>query len=299
MNDATQYSGTDAKKVADSNQSIFQQGLTEMIIAIIVGMISIFAIELKIGRWLSRRINVVNGFANDLQNGDLTKRIKITANDVFVKMKIANESTELIAKGTQELSSITEEVSASAEEMDSNTSALANKADDVAISVKEIRSRAIDIKHKSEKNIDIGNRIYEEKRVNIIKAIEEGKIVEEVKTMADSIGEIASQTDLLALNAAIEAARAGEQGKGFAVVADEVRKLAEESAKAVVNIQSMVTQVQVAFDNLSKGGEDILDYILNNLNPSFQYFWILVFNMRRMQSLLITCLKKLHIPQIR
>nr|WP_243240365.1 methyl-accepting chemotaxis protein [Clostridium cibarium] len=183
--------------------------------------------------------------------------------------------------------------------MDSNTSALANKADDVAISVKEIRSRAIDIKHKSEKNIDIGNRIYEEKRVNIIKAIEEGKIVEEVKTMADSIGEIASQTDLLALNAAIEAARAGEQGKGFAVVADEVRKLAEESAKAVVNIQSMVTQVQVAFDNLSKGGEDILDYILNNLNPSFQYFWILVFNMRRMQSLLITCLKKLHIPQIR
>jgi len=54
---------------------------------------------------------------------------------------------------------------------------------------------------------------------------------EQVVRFAETIGSIASQTNMLALNATIEAARAGQHGAGFAVVADEVRRLAEESAK--------------------------------------------------------------------
>ena len=53
---------------------------------------------------------------------------------------------------------------------------------------------------------------------------------EQVVRFAETIGAIASQTNMLALNATIEAARAGQHGAGFAVVADEVRRLAEESA---------------------------------------------------------------------
>nr|WP_254306745.1 methyl-accepting chemotaxis protein [Clostridium sp. 001] len=101
-----------------------------------------------------------------------------------------------------------------------------------------------------------------------MKAIEAGKVVDKVKVMADSIGDIAEQTNLLALNAAIEAASAGEHGKGFAVVAEEVRGLSEESAKAVTQIQSMVVQVQDAFNNLSNSAKDILEYINNNVKPS-------------------------------
>ncbi|EGQ26662.1 methyl-accepting chemotaxis protein [Sporosarcina newyorkensis 2681] len=62
--------------------------------------------------------------------------------------------------------------------------------------------------------------------------------------IVELVGNIAGQTNLLALNASIEAARAGEHGKGFAVVAEEVRNLADESAKAVQMISTLVQSIQ-------------------------------------------------------
>lgn len=199
-----------------------------------------------------------------------SEELSATTQEISSKMEIVNQSTEHISKGAQDLSSASEEVNASTQEIDQTTNKLANDANDAAMSVREIKKRAADIKSKASKNIENGNLIYEEKRSNIIKAIEDGKVVEEVKTMADSIGNIASQTNLLALNAAIEAARAGEQGKGFAVVAEEVRNLAERSAQAVTSIQNMVLQVQNAFNNLSQSGQEVLEYMTKDVKPSYQ-----------------------------
>jgi methyl-accepting chemotaxis protein len=69
------------------------------------------------------------------------------------------------------------------------------------------------------------------------------KFTEELKKMADSVGDIAGQTNLLALNAAIEAARAGEAGRGFAVVADEVRKLSALSGDTGKRIGDTIATV--------------------------------------------------------
>ncbi|BAN69695.1 methyl-accepting chemotaxis protein [endosymbiont of unidentified scaly snail isolate Monju] len=65
----------------------------------------------------------------------------------------------------------------------------------------------------------------------------------EIRSIAQTITEIAENTNLLALNAAIEAARAGEHGRGFAVVADEVRRLSAQSQGAAAQIRELADSV--------------------------------------------------------
>jgi Methyl-accepting chemotaxis protein len=221
----------------------------------------------KAGENIKQLVAEIVGSAEKINSA--SGELSATTEEISSMIQSSSESTNQIAEEAQNLSGTTEEVNALMREIANSTTNLVNKAEESTTSASAINKRAIEIKEKATENIKQNNIIYEEKRNNIIKAIEDGKVVEDVKIMADSIGSIAEQTNLLALNAAIEAARAGEQGKGFAVVAEEVKKLAEQSAEAVTKIQSMVIQVKNAFDELSSSGEDMLDYMVNNINPSY------------------------------
>lgn len=83
--------------------------------------------------------------------------------------------------------------------------------------------------------------------------------IERVGAVLQTIESIASQTNLLALNATIEAARAGEAGRGFSVVATEVKALANQTAKAVGEIEGVISAIRRTGDDIRASMETVVE----------------------------------------
>ncbi|MEY8763648.1 MULTISPECIES: methyl-accepting chemotaxis protein [Clostridium] len=195
-----------------------------------------------------------------------SQELSATVQEMTSKFQNINESISDIVNGSQETTASAQEVTASVEEIDSNINQLSNQAMNVNENANNSKENALSVQKSAQEAIEECKSIYKDEEKNILKAIEDGKVVSKIKEMADIIANIAEQTNLLALNAAIEAARAGEHGKGFAVVAEEVRKLAEQSSETVSTIQDVVEKVQEAFKNLSDASHQTLRFIDENVN---------------------------------
>lgn len=231
----------------------------------------------------------IGDIANDLNNttvelknlikgiNDKTEEINMSCENVTYSIKEAFEKIDLITSSTREIVRVMEENSASLEEVGASSQQIAETTIDTADIAEKGKDKSIKIKGQGE---EISNKsqlyrnsaveIFKVKQENMLKAIRDGRIVEEIKNIAETIEEIASQTNLLALNAAIEAASAGEAGRGFAVVADEVRKLAEESTESVSEIKVITDKVKGAFNALSDSSSEILEFMKTKVIPNYE-----------------------------
>lgn len=70
-----------------------------------------------------------------------------------------------------------------------------------------------------------------------------------INSITQSIGELATRSNILSLNAAIEAARAGEHGRGFSVVAEEVGNLAQQTADLAQEIALLAADTAERIQN--------------------------------------------------
>lgn len=68
--------------------------------------------------------------------------------------------------------------------------------------------------------------------------------------IVDIINTIVEQTRIIAFNAALEASTAGEAGRNFRVVAEEIKRLADSTGQSTAEIQSRITEIQKAANNL-------------------------------------------------
>ncbi len=208
---------------------------------------------------LKELLYVIGNNSNEVSAS--SEELSATVEEINATVQNVNTGTQEIAAGMEETSAAIEQISSSGHVILSIASALLSEACQGDSNAIEIAKRAEHMKLGAVKSKEEANEMYFKRQTQIKLSIEKGKVVGEIKVMSDSIQKISEQINLLALNAAIEAARAGEHGRGFAVVADEVRKLAEASKQTVDQINKMVGEVYIAFDDLSNNAQELLEFI--------------------------------------
>lgn len=224
---------------------------------------------------LNKAVGNMKTLVSELANGtgeisSTTEELSATMQEISANMEMVRETTSQTSAGTQELAASSEEITTSIEEINNSVSNLEVKVEETEQKAIEILERATTVKEKAVDASNKANEIYDEKQVRIKRAMEQAKVVSQISILADTIGEIANQTNLLSLNASIEAARAGEEGRGFAVVANEVRHLAEQSNASVSDIRNVIEDVQKAFEEMANLSSEVMDFINNQVKTDYQ-----------------------------
>jgi len=196
--------------------------------------------------------------------------------DTTVKL---NQSYEHVGKSVKTIneevmntSAATEELNASVEEVNSSINLLVEETDNSHNISYDMKARVDEIEKKTIDSYDKAVNLTKVHKEELLKSIEDAKVVSEIGKLAEVISSIAEQINLLSLNASIEAARAGENGKGFAVVAEEVGKLANETSDTVKGIIQIIDSVKSAFNNLTNNSTNIIEFINHTVIEDYKSF---------------------------
>jgi methyl-accepting chemotaxis protein len=160
-------------------------------------------------------------------------RLRATIGDVAASAVSVGNGTANISRASEQLSSRTKVQATNLEEAAATLDGITKAVNDTAEQARTAKALTESAKTKTEVSI-----AKVQTAVAKMAAIDES--TKKIIGVLETIGGIASQSNLLALNATIEAVHAGEAGQGFAIVAAEVRELAKRSADAAKDINELI-----------------------------------------------------------
>lgn len=213
------------------------------------------------------------GEISGIASGDLTKRARVSENDVTGVIADAfNASTKKLASIVSQVKSSAESVNTTTHEATETIAKVAesatrqqeevNQAADqvlkVVDTIQTVTSMTKEAARVSKNSmtsatkgreavtivIDTINRIRENANETARRVQRMSEQSDEITRIIDIITDITERTGVLALNANVQAAAAGDAGRGFAAVAAEVQQLAIRSNRSLKKINALVDAMQ-------------------------------------------------------
>ncbi|MBC2594529.1 methyl-accepting chemotaxis protein [Ruficoccus amylovorans] len=223
----------------------------------------------------SRRISVANELAQRVARGDLTAEVEVDTKDESgqllqaikdmvgslngLLLQVKSATIQLVSTATritgtaksqeatiQDFGASTTQIAAAVSQISATSRELLNTMENVSSSSSETAGMAetgrqqLAAMAEAMSHLDGATQSISDKLAAI------SDKASNITRIVTAINKVSEQTNLLSLNAAIEAEKAGEFGLGFAVVAREIRRLASQTAKATVDIDQMVKEMQSA-----------------------------------------------------
>lgn len=183
------------------------------------------------------------------------------ADNVYRDVENISATTEELSAGMEETAASTEEMSATSISIEEEIVRVTEQASNGQEIAAEIKVRAEGLKSVALESQKTAVDIYNSTNKKLRKSIEKAAAINEIKALSKTILDITAQTNLLALNASIESARAGEAGRGFAVVASEIATLAQNSKKAVSQIDEISNDISATVEDIVTDSKLMLDFM--------------------------------------